>query len=404
MNASHDASLSMTSATLSMASTTWVRPTFTVLGRRWSAFRVCGVTGLLLGTCLAMWLAGESGLSRAIVGLLLAMGMVTFLALAMATKIITGRESLVYYHHEIAILATAAVLLALLRLPVLAYLDVTALGLGVFLACGRCGCLMVGCCHGRPHRWGVRYSDDHAAEGFPRCFVGVRLFPIQAVESTIVALIVVAGSLLIVRGWPAGTALSTYVITYATARIWLEEARGDRARPYWLRLSEAQWTSLVVIATTVLGEWQGRLPFSSWHIAMGAGAALSLIACAASRRPERDILASRHANEIAEIVTSPPAAADNPLLVRRTSLTVGVSRQSLGRLHDTQATEAAEATEAMLFSLSRSDRELTLREARALSRLIASLTSRSGKSQELVIGRHHVYHLIVQQPTNGGRT
>ena len=30
------------------------------------------------------------------------------------------------------------------------YLDATALGLGAFLACGRVGCTLAGCCHGRP--------------------------------------------------------------------------------------------------------------------------------------------------------------------------------------------------------------------------------------------------------------
>jgi hypothetical protein len=369
--------------------TAWLRPTLRVFSRRWPTFRVCGVTGLLLGTCLAMGLAGASGLSRPIVGLLLAMGMVTFLALAMATKIVTGRESLVYYHHEIAILAISAALLGGLHLPVLAYLDVTALGLGVFLACGRCGCLMVGCCHGRPHRWGVRYGDDHAAAGFPACYVGVRLFPVQALESFIVASTVLGASLLIVNGWPAGTALTTYVICYSTARIWLEELRGDRARPYWLRLSEAQWTSLILIATTLLGESRGRLPFTGWHVAIGAFAAASLVMLATRRRAERDILASRHASEIAEIVRSPGRVAGDPVLVRRTSLTVGVSSQPLGRVRE---------AEAVLFSLSRADRDLTLPEARALSRLIASLTSRSDAPRELVPGRQRVFHVIVDEP------
>ena len=42
-----------------------------------------------------------------------------------------------------------------LELPVLPYLDLTCLGLGIFLVCGRQGCLMVGCCHGKPCGWGI---------------------------------------------------------------------------------------------------------------------------------------------------------------------------------------------------------------------------------------------------------
>ena len=128
----------------------------------------------------------------------------------MATKIVTGRESLVYYHHEVAILSVSAGLLTSVGLPVLPYLDVTALGLGVFLVCGRCGCLMVGCCHGKPFRWGLRYSEAHAREGFPAaCYVGARLFPVQALEALVVGTIVSACAIAVLRGAAPGTAVSS---------------------------------------------------------------------------------------------------------------------------------------------------------------------------------------------------
>lgn len=367
--------------------TTWVRPRLTLFGRRCYTFRVCGVTGLALGTSLALFLAGHAGLSRLMVCGLLAMGVVTFLTLAMVTKILTGRESLVYYHHEVAVLAVSAALLSALGQPVLPYLDVTALGLGVFLACGRCGCLMVGCCHGKPYRWGVRYSAEHAREGFPGCYVGVRLFPVQAVESVIVLSIVLAGSVFVLQHRPAGSALSWYVICYSVARIWLEELRGDRARPYWLRLSEAQWTSLLLILSMIVGEWQGRLPLAPWHIVLCAGASLSLVVLAASRTAAQAIVLPRHASEVAEILQSPPAPG-GLVAVRRTSLTVGVSTQSLGRLGN---------ADAVLYSLSRADRHLSPDEARALAGLIANMASRSGNEHELVQGRHDVFHLILRE-------
>ena len=69
----------------------------------------------------------------------------------------TGEERIIYYRHEIAVMVVAALLLWLLRQPLLPYLDVTILGIGMFLTCGRMGCFMVGCCHGRPHDWGVCY-------------------------------------------------------------------------------------------------------------------------------------------------------------------------------------------------------------------------------------------------------
>jgi len=305
----------------------------------------------------------------------------------MATKVLTGNETLIYYHHEIAILLCAAAVLSAFDLPVLPYLDLTALWLGVFLTCGRGGCLMAGCCHGRPYHWGVRYNEEHAAEGFPSCYVGVRLFPVQALESLVVALIVIAGSVLFLQGRPAGIVLSTYVVSYSVARIWLEELRGDRARPYWGRFSEAQWTSLLLIVGIVLGEWQGRLPFSAWHIAMCVGGAMSMLVLAASRRVERAVIHPHHAGEVAAIIKSPHTTR-GPISVRRTSLSIGVSAQSLGRLC---------SADAVLYSLSRVDRCLTLREALVLARLIVNLASRFSSRQELLHGHHGVFHLIVHK-------
>ena len=245
---------------------------------------------------------------------------------------------------------------------------------------------MVGCCHGRPHHWGVRYSEEHAAEGFPSCYVGVRLFPVQALEGLVVALIVIAGSVLFLEGRPAGTVLSTYVVSYSVARIWLEELRGDGARPYWGRFSEAQWTSLLLIVAIVLGEWQGRIPLSAWHIAMCVGAVMSMLVLAASRSVEA-VVHPHHAIEVAAIINS-PRTMEGRISVRRTSLTIGVSAQSLERLY---------SADAVLYSLSRVDRCLTLREALALARLIVNLASRSGGRQELLDGHHGVYHLIVHK-------
>jgi phosphatidylglycerol:prolipoprotein diacylglycerol transferase len=73
---------------------------------------------------------------------------------------------------------TAALLLALLRVPVGAYLDATAPGLLLGLALGRVGCFFAGCCGGPPtaSRWGVWSSDQR---------VGARRVPTQLLESAL---------------------------------------------------------------------------------------------------------------------------------------------------------------------------------------------------------------------------
>lgn len=365
----------------------WLRPRVTVFGRRVSSFQVCGSAGLLLATLLVSVLAWHEGLSALVVACLLATGLATALALAMATKILTGREALVYYHHEIAILSMSAIVLHALGAPVLRYLDLNALWLGAFLVCGRQGCLMVGCCHGRPHHWGVRYGDAHAREGFPECYVGVRLFPIQALESMIVAAIVAVGTFTVWSGRQPGSALCFYVVSYCAVRIWLEELRGDEARPYWGRFSEAQWTSTVLMVLILVGEWQGRLPRSDWHLGVGLVTALGMVILALSGRARHRILAPRHASEVASLIHSLAQSQVGPIAVRRTSQAFGVSTQSLGCLS---------GRPAALYSLSHGRRGLDAGEARVLSRLIVNLIGARG-AQALLQGSRGIYHLIVRE-------
>src|SRR5258705_1231483 len=150
-----------------------VRPEVHLLHTTWSAFQVCGYTGLALAFAMVLTLVIYLGLSPIVITAILLAAVLTFFGLVMATKIITGEEQIIYYHHEIAVMVVAALSLWLLGQPLLPYLDLTILGIGMFLACGRVGCLMVGCCHGRPHSWGVCYRQEHAAAGFTSYYVGV---------------------------------------------------------------------------------------------------------------------------------------------------------------------------------------------------------------------------------------
>ena len=185
-----------------------VRPEVRVYTRSLSAFHICGFTGLALAIIFALTLTIHLDLSLWVIGGIIGIAMLTFLTLAMVTKIITGEEQLIYYHHEIAILIASAVFLKVINHPLLPYLDVTILGVGIFLACGRLGCLMGGCCHGRPHRWGVRYRKEHADAGFTHYYVGVRLFPIQAVESIWVLMLVIVGSIIVLGRQAPGESLA----------------------------------------------------------------------------------------------------------------------------------------------------------------------------------------------------
>ena len=220
-----------------------------------------GCAGLVSALALGSALTARAQLSWSIMTCVAAAAVLTFFVLAMGTKVITGTERLVYHHHELAVIAVATVVLKLANRPALPYLDVTILGVGAFLAWGRIGCLMAGCCHGKPYGWGICYGSSYAGTGFTPYYVGVRLFPLQALEAVFVFSTVAAGGILVWAGRPAGTALACYIVIYNLGRFLFEFWRGDGERPFWWVFSEAQWTSLVLLGAIAGLEWLGALPF-----------------------------------------------------------------------------------------------------------------------------------------------
>ena len=89
-------------------------------------------------------------------------------------------------------------------------------------ACGKLGCVIVGCCHGRPCRFGIRYGREHADVGFPSHLVNIALFPIQLMESVFVLCLVVLGTIVLLKGHPPGSALAFYALFYAAGRFCME--------------------------------------------------------------------------------------------------------------------------------------------------------------------------------------
>jgi hypothetical protein len=311
-----------------------------LFGKRRSAFQVCGSVGMLFASALAMVLAVNLSLSPWVIVEIISVAIAVFLALVLATKIFTGEERIVYYHHEIGIMMATALFLVATGQPLLRYLDVSALGIGMFLACGRIGCLLVGCCHGRPYRWGVRYRAEHAAAGFPFYLVGVRLLPVQAFESLWVLFVVAGGAAMVWRGNPPGSALAWYVIAYDLGRFCFELVRGDAERPYWHGFSQPQWISLILTLGVVVAELLGYLPFHAWHVGAAVLTAFLMSAVSAWRRfgdPRRfRLMHPVHVREIARqrisLLNGPGIPAE--IRVARTSLGVqfsGGEIQSAGR-------------------------------------------------------------------------
>lgn len=285
----------------------------TIGGRRTPAFRFCGTVGFALGTVAGAALAAVHGRSPWLVLGLGAVAAVTFLVLSAVAVDADGRERLVYYHHQLAVLTTTTATLLLARASIPAYLDSVVVGLGVFLVCGRVGCLMVGCCHGRPaRRFGIVYGQAHVQAGFPAHRAGVRLIPVQALESGW-TLVCVALAIAASFAGGAGAGAAAYVTAYAAGRFGLEYLRGDGARPYLLAVSEAQWSSVALAAAVAGAGAAGWLPTTPAHAVVAAALALAtlatLIVKRATRRTDRVLLTPRHLDEVALTVSHLTAAS-----------------------------------------------------------------------------------------------
>jgi hypothetical protein len=306
-----------------------------VAGRKVCWFHVCGATGLAASVIVAVAGAERQGLPIGPIGALTVVGVAVFLALAMATKVIIGEERLTYYHHEVAILGSAAVFLHLTHHPVLAYLDVVAAGVGAFLVCGRVGCLLAGCCHGRPARWGVVYSSVHAEEGFPTSHVGVPLLPVQLIEAGLVTAIVFTALQVQADHAADGAALAVALVGYGAIRFSLEFMRGD-VRPTCSGLTEAQLTSAVIAGLVVVGDVRGWLdvPAAVTVVAviLVVVAVYQIVTNRRSRRDRRAFRSPRHTSQLLLLIREPPPA-DGRIAVDTTSLGVVVSTSSNGRLH-----------------------------------------------------------------------
>ena len=233
-----------------------------------SPFRMCSATALVLATVVTLGFVIWVGLSPAVVLLLLAVNLSAAFALGMSVKVVTGKERHTHYHYEIAVAVVTILTLRALDQPVLPYLDVMVVGKGVLLGIGRLGCFMVGCCHGRPCGVGVCYRDLRT--GFTRHYIGVRLFPVQLIESLIGWLLTgLCGYLLLDAARP-GTVLSVYVVGYGAARFFIEFLRGDPQRPYLWTFSEAQWTALLLLSLVTWLQYISVLPFHVAHVTVAS--------------------------------------------------------------------------------------------------------------------------------------
>lgn len=283
--------------------TPWLRRRVRAFGREIGSYTLFALIGFAAASGLTVLLAWLSGRSPWTLAAALGLVFPTILVTAWIGKVRTGRERLTFYRYAAVYLLVAAVSLRVIGQPVLGNLELIVLGTMVFQAFGRLGCMMAGCCYGRPSAFGVRYGTSHARNGFPSHLAGVRVLPVQALETIVCAVAFVLGATTLLSGAPVGATAAACVTVYAAGRFVLEELRGDLGRPHWLGLSEAQWTSLVLLGGVAgLGLFRWTPLAASQSVAAGLAWAAGLILVSIRRRvpridapaPVRDLARALH--------------------------------------------------------------------------------------------------------------
>jgi hypothetical protein len=262
------------------------------------AFRVMGYAGFYCAAITTLGAGLACNLSILVLAGLEALAAVSFYLWARGRKWVAGRENIAAFEHIWFALAILWGALWLAKIPAGRYLDVVAPSLALFLAVGRIGCLLAGCCHGRPSRLGIRYPHEFAREGQGH-LAGIRLFPVQALEGVGLLLIAVTSTAALPFARP-GHVLIWFLLSYGIMRFGMEGLRGDH-RPHILGFSVARWMSLlqVLFAVGLAGTASSR----AW-IGLAAVPPSVALTLAIARRRDRRVLLIRpkHVEELRGLV------------------------------------------------------------------------------------------------------
>lgn len=166
------------------------------------------------------------------------------------------RSGGVFYGGLIGAIVVCVYLLRKHRLPLWQSGDLFAPGIALGYMVGRLGCLMAGCCYGRPTdvAWAITFTDPVATQnvGTP---LGVPLHPTQIYESAagLVILLALLALERVGRRFP-GRTFWAFVLLYSISRFIIEFFRGDE-RGIIAALSTSQFISVVLFPLSLFMLW-----------------------------------------------------------------------------------------------------------------------------------------------------
>ena len=357
-----------------------------------ASYHLFGTTGIIAACIFPLLLAGLLNLSILITFILLLASAILTWAYIKVTILLTKKDAVVFFNYFLTLLAGSVLVLRIMNQPILLYMDIMILGAGLLFAFGRIGCFMAGCCYGKPSYLGIRYDKHHTKNGFPRLLRKVRLLPIQLIESMWLFAVTVFCTLLVFTSETPGITLSTFLILLALGRFVLEFFRGDPMRPYTLGLSQAQWTSSVMLSVTVLFQIVGFLPFRVWQPFILASFLILLITFIVRSKNVSlsSLYSASHVHEIAELFdvfkrgNLIPASTHKAIHIKKTSQNIQLSENRI---------PAPNTTVLHHITLSSIDSQLHYRHAVGLSKMIAGWYKSAG-TQVVLPDHDNIYHLI----------
>ena len=278
------------------------RPRLAALGREVPTFRTCGVAGFYLAVVVLIAAGLVTGGSLFVLAVMALVSALSFYTYAHLRRWITGYEELVLLEQVWFAMALNAVVLYLLNVSVVAYLDLFCVALCPFLAAGRVGCTLVGCCHGNPSTVGITYNDDCVRDGFSSHLTGVRLFPAPLIEAAGLLVIGITGFLALPFAAP-GKVLTWYLLAYAVMRFGLEGIRGDY-RPHLLDLSQARWMAIIEIGVAASLKISGSTVRILFAYAAMSVLLIVVLAIRSRRTLRRRRLSAPHLDELRILVAT----------------------------------------------------------------------------------------------------
>jgi phosphatidylglycerol:prolipoprotein diacylglycerol transferase len=165
-----------------------------------------------------------------------------------------ARSGGVFYGGLIAAVVVALIYLRRHRMPLWTTTDVFAPGIALGHGVGRMGCLLAGCCFGRPTDvpWAITFTNPAAAAnvGTP---LGVPLHPTQIYDALAELAILVFLLVWERRGRPfPGRTFWSYLLLYAISRFVIEFYRGDSRGVVFGSVSTSQFVSLLLVPVSIV--------------------------------------------------------------------------------------------------------------------------------------------------------